>query len=95
MVNHANVPSARVSDRDVKEEKGFMEDLVHLENGYDVANGLNSQHHRTGPAVIAGRPESQSIPMSQHPVYRNCCERKRAEKMARKAEKQAAKLARA
>jgi hypothetical protein len=96
IVNRANVPSARVdvSENEFKGEKGFIDDLVDLENGYDVANGMNYPNASRRPAqpVLPGRPETQLAYGNKSSSCASRCEQKRAEKMARKAEKQAAKL---
>lgn len=81
-VNRAEIPQPRVSVsyNEIKGEKGVFEDPVDLEDNLETANGLN-----------VSNVDRASGPV----VYVSRCERKRAEKMARKAEKYAAKLAKA
>ena len=61
IVNRANIPGARVWGKEIKGEMGFIDDLVDLEEDYDVVNGMSSPNARRDSAqpVLAGRPETQ------------------------------------
>lgn len=99
IVNRANVPGARVhvAERDVKGEKGSIDGFVDLENGHDVANGMSSPHahHGRAQASVYRQPEMRGDYERSNVGGASQCQQKRAAKMARKAEKQAAKLAKA
>ena len=78
-------------------EKGLIEDLTYSESIDDVPNGLQAPNGYRGPAQSAyvEAPARRGCSARQNYEYSSRCEQKRAEKMARKAEKQAAKLVKA
>lgn len=99
IVNRAEIPEPRVSVsyNEIKNEKGVFEDLVDSTNNLEVGNRLNVSNvdRASVPVVHAQHPEKRGCCGERNGGYASRCERKRAEKMARKAEKYAAKLAKA
>ena len=95
VVNRAEISGRQigVSEKEVKGEKGLIEDFTDFEAVREVPNGLRAPNVYRGPVQVAyGGPENHG---GHNVVYARRCEQKRAEKMVRKAEKQAAKLTKA
>jgi hypothetical protein len=86
-----------VSEKEIKGEKNLIEDLTDSESLREVPNGLRAPnvYHTPVQAPHVGSPATRSCCGRQNVSYASRCEQKRAEKTARKAEKQAAKLAKA
>ena len=98
VANRAEIPESKgVSEKEIKGEKNLIEDLTESESIREVPNGLRAPYGYDVPvqAHYDGSPASRGCCGRQNDAYASRCEQKRAEKMARKAEKQAAKLANA
>ena len=94
VVNQAMEPEPHIgySKKPVVDEKHINTDLLHTESFHEVADGMQFQDSlRSAQRSHVGAPGQYFA--GPNVVYRSKCERKRAEKLARKAEQNAAKLA--
>jgi hypothetical protein len=94
VVNRVDIPAyVDVSEKEIKND--LIEDLTYSESIHDVPDGLrapNADRGHAQPAYVEA-PTRSGCCGTHSFGYSSRCEQKRAEKMARKAEKQAAKLA--
>jgi hypothetical protein len=97
VVNRAEIPESRLgfSEKEIKCQKDFIEDLTYSESIREVPNGLRAPYGYEIPVQTpyGGSLATRGCCGRQNAAYVSRREQKRAEKMARNAEKQAAKMA--
>ena len=99
VVNRADIPESTLGvwEKEVKGENTLIENLMDSEGIREVPNGLRAPNEYNAPLQppYVGSSATRGCCGRQNVAYTSRCEQKRAEKMARKAEKQATKLAKA